>query len=138
MRIPKYRAGVGARSATPMPNDHRLLWTMVAMGVYRPGTLLHRDTSEDIAQDVANPLPVRRGLWCDCDLVQRVPSETFHLLAVLDRFSEEREVLHPKDGGLRALGLQNAMTSSERAHVSRSRGLPHREGNDGLRRPPPF
>ena len=23
-----------------------------------------------------------------------------------------------------------------RAHVSRSRGLPHREGTDGLRRPP--
>ena len=33
-------------------------------------------------------------------------------------------------------GLQSAMTSSEEQHVCRSRGLPHREGTDGLRRPP--
>ena len=33
-------------------------------------------------------------------------------------------------------GLQNAMTSSEERTSAESRGLPHREGTDGLRRPP--
>ena len=50
--------------------------------------------------------------------------------------SADRQRVVATRGARREEGLQNAMTSSEEGHVSKSRGLPHREVTDGLRRPP--
>ena len=70
-----------------------------------------------------------------CDAMRGPIAQRLAEVRLTQRHRQHRPGADHHSGRCTHTGLQNAMTSSEE-HVSRSRGLPHREGTDGLRRPP--